>query len=304
MILISLSRSTLGIFALALLLLLSCRTSGTALEKDPSRAHDVRVNGGDVTVDVHDAPLAQVLRAIGEQAGIEVTIFGDLSTPVTQDFAAVPLEEGIRRLTRGHSLAVTYADDESSGSRVLRGIWVMSNPSTAVAAEASNDAPEVGASHGRGPEDDSGWIGGIQALAEEADRGGAAAVRRLTNLGASEPSAVVREQAVAALGRLAGAEIEPALTAALADADASVRVRAVRGLRGTGTETAVASLARASTDDADPQVRLAALSALMSFPGHTMAQGLVRAMADPDRRVRDAAARGLTWWNASRSSAP
>ena len=51
-------------------------------------------------------------------------------------------------------------------------------------------------------------------------------------------------------------------------------MRAVRGLRGTGTETAVASLARASTDDADPQVRLAALSALMSFPGHTMAQGL------------------------------
>jgi len=272
----------------------------------------VDTRGNELTVDVRGTPLADVLRAIGERASIDVTLRGDFSAPVTASFAGVPLEEGIRRLVPGHSLVVTYAGSSGTpGANAVTGIVVVSgsagspapmsvererptpggNGDTSVAAPATN-APLTG------------WVDDIRALTGEADLGSRAALARLTEISASEPAGAVREQAVAAIGRLAGVDIEPALTAALADADASVRLRAVRGLRRTGTETAVASLARAATDDPDPEVRLAALSALTSFPGPAMVQGLVRAMADPDGRVRDAAARGLTWWNARRSAAP
>lgn len=262
---------------------------------------EVDVRGDALTVDVRGAPLAELLRTIATKAGIDLTFRGDIDTVVAESFAGLPLEEGIRRLARGHSVTATYAVSTEAPTReVLTGIWVVGRATAIDSARApeGEDSPSATA------DPFVARIGEIRNLADEAGRGNEAAAVRLVDVSVSEPEVRVREQAVAALARIAGPLVEPALTVALDDAEPSVRVRAVRGLRGTGTETAVASLARASTDDADPEVRLAALSALMSFPGPTMVQGLVRAVADPDGRVRDAAARGLTWWSARRSGAP
>jgi hypothetical protein len=324
---------------LALALLLSLGAVGTSMsgpvsetETNASTVLDVSVSGGELTVDVRNAPLGQVFQTIGRRAGLEVTLRGDLSARITQSFAGVSLEDGIRRLARGHSIAVTYAASPEAAERgILTGVWVMGSSSAPDRAVAVSSPPGVTAAplnQGNGDPGESrppsrreqkaeerapeatihfplgGWLSGIQALADEADRGSEAAVARLADISASEPAAVVREQAVAALGRLKGPEIEPALTAALTDDDVLVRVRAVRGLRGTGTETAVQSLAGVLMGDADPQVRLAALSALTSFPGRTMVLGLARAVADPDGRVREAAARGLAWWNTRLTGAP
>jgi len=199
------------------------------------------------------------------------------------------LEEGIRRLTRGHSLAVTYAapaDDPTS--RVLAGIWVMGS-----ASPPREPAPRVQAP----PETSPGnALGEVPALVGRADLGGAAILARLGELSVSGRDPALREQAVAALERLAGAAAEPVLVAALADDDAAVRVRAVRGLRGLGTDTALQSLAGVVTGDAEPRVRLAALRALTSFPGRSALEGLARATSDPDDLVREWAVRGLSWW--------
>jgi hypothetical protein len=279
---------------------------------------DVRVEGGELTLDVRDAPLVEVLRDIGARAGLEITMRGDLDVAVTQSFARLPLEAGIKRLADGRSVTAAYAPAPDGSSReVLTRVWVVGASTTRrAAATGTSSAPTPRAP---APDEalgaaDSGsapavrvvaeGIADIQTLVGEAAGGSEAAARRLVDLSTSELDAQFREQAVAALARLKGPMVEPALTAALDDDEAAVRMRAVRGLRGTGTETAVALLARASTDDADPEVRLAALSALMSFPGRAMVQGLVRAAADPDSRVRDAAFRGLTWWNARRPGAP
>lgn len=207
-------------------------------------------------------------------------------------------------------MTATYAVSTEAPTReVLTAIWVVGrataiDPARASAITRGPWSPEGEDSPSATADPFVVRIGEIRTLADEAGRGNEAAAVRLVDVSVSEPEVRVREQAVAALARITGPLVEPALTVALDDDAASVRMRAVRGLRGTGTETAVASLARASTDDADPEVRLAALSALMSFPGHTMVQGLVMAVADPDGRVRDAAARGLTWWSARRSGAP
>ena len=61
-----------------------------------------------LTVDIRNAPLADVLRVIGERAGLRVLIQGDVSTPVTVAFTGVPLDQGIKRLVRGHSFVLRY----------------------------------------------------------------------------------------------------------------------------------------------------------------------------------------------------
>jgi HEAT repeat protein len=311
------------VVAVALFLQFTLGVVGLAIAAPPadlSAAIEVTVANGELTVDVRNTPLDQVLGLVGERAGIEVTLRGDLSAPITQAFAGLPFEEGIRQLAHGQSVAVAYGTsvEGSAPARVTK-IWVMGKPSSGAEASSpsralsmESGAPSLKQEHaGAGVADASGEspmasrIGEIQTFADDADRGSEAAMMRLAEIAASDADAGFRQQAVAALARIKDPLVEQALTVALEDAEASVRVRAVRGLRGTGTDTAVATLARASTGDADPEVRFAALSALMSFPGHTMVQGLVRAVADPDGRVRDAAARGLTWWeNARRSSAP
>ena len=276
----------------------------TAAEaQSPSIVLDVSVGGGVLTVDARNAPLAEVLQTIGQAAGIDVTLRGDFSAPITASFAGVSLEEGFRRLAPGHSIALSYAAAADASTRqILTGVWVMSDPPTPERPGAGMSTSAATSATIHFPP--GGWLGGIQALADEARRGTEAAVALLAEVSASEPDGIVRQQAVAALERLRGPKVEFALTAALDDADASVRLRAVRGLRVAGTETAVQSLAAVLLGDADPQVRLAALSALTSLPGPTMLQGLARAAADPDGRVREAAARGLAWWNAPKTGAP
>src|SRR5262249_15535157 len=93
------------------------------------------------------------------------------------------------------------------------------------------------------------WAQEIQTLTDAADRGSEAAVALLGDIIATEADAAVRRQAVAALGRLTGVEVEPVLLAALGDAEAAVRLRAVRGLRTAGSDTAAQSLAAVVVGD-------------------------------------------------------
>ncbi len=51
---------------------------------------DVKVRSGLLTVNLRDAPLADVLLAIGEQAGFRVLVRGNAKTTVTRSFSDVP----------------------------------------------------------------------------------------------------------------------------------------------------------------------------------------------------------------------
>ena len=266
---------------------------------------DVAVDEGRLTVDVRDAPLAEVLRAVGERVGVDVTLQGDLSAPVTQSFAGVPLEDGIRRLARGHSVMVTYGAPAGDAEPAkVAGVWVMATqPSTARASidfapsTSSAGAPAVKDEAATGESPLAPRIGEIGRLAEDADHGSAAAILRLGEIGSADADAELRQQAVAALGRLTDPAAESMLVAALGDEEVDVRLRAVRGLRRFGTDTAVQSIAGLSLTDPDPRVRLAAINALTSLPGGSMLQGLAIASSDPDDAVRAVAIRGLAWWS-------
>ena len=280
--------------------------SAHGAEKKSANAIDVKVIQGELTLDVRNQPLAQVLREIAAQANLQLTLRGDLSAPVTQSFAGVPLDDAIRQLAREYSFALIYAGATGEREAVnLTGLWIIGNagssesfaelkivPALPGASEQANDTPARQTA--QAPALTS--TGEIQALAEEARAGNRAAIAHLGDIVASEPNADMRTQAVAALATLKGKEVEAVLAKALNDDDASVRVRAVRGLRIQGTAAATRSVSSVMLTDADPQVRLAAIRALSSLPDRASLPLLERASRDANGAIRDSASRALAWW--------
>ena len=283
--------------------------AGTTSEPDGAPVFHVEVSRGELTVDIRQIPLARVLEIVGERAGLAMTVHGDLGAPITDSFVGLPLEEGIRRLARGHSTAVTYGVVPGGAGTVrLAEVRVMAS-----ASRTSSPAPiaipprrEHADSSVAGSPEASALalrIDEIQRFVGEAAHGSEAALTRLAET-ASDPDAALREQAVAALARLNTAAAEPALVAALSDVDASVRARAIRGLRTFGTDTAAESLDNALIGDTDPEVRLTALAAVGSLSGPRMLTMLAKASADPNVTVRETALRWLAWWKSRGSATP
>ena len=65
-----------------------------------------------LTVELRDAPMADVLLAIGAQAGFEVVIRGNLGGAVTWSFSDLPVDKCIRRLLDDSSLIMIYAPSQ------------------------------------------------------------------------------------------------------------------------------------------------------------------------------------------------
>ena len=73
----------------------------------------IHVDDGLLTLDAHAVPLSVLLRAIGEEAGFEVVIEGDLDVPVDHSFTRVPLEQGLKRLLDRNSFMVFFDGPEN-----------------------------------------------------------------------------------------------------------------------------------------------------------------------------------------------
>jgi HEAT repeats len=209
---------------------------------------DVTVESSRVSLVARDAPLADVLAAIGRQAGVKVVLRDALRTSVTATLVNVPLEEAIRRLSRWHSLALIY--DRSTGSlngSVLSEVWLRS------------PYPDVaGGRHGRS--EAAGPASSSDCRAEsrpetEPER----LARKLVAL--KDPKTRTRH-----LQDLLLAHGEPAIVAALRglathDPASEVRRAAVELLASRGSLDAIEAI-RATLADPHPEVREEAQSAL------------------------------------------
>jgi HEAT repeat protein len=210
---------------------------------------------GSLTVDLRDAPLGDVLRAIGERAGVKIDIRGEPTTRVTQSFTGVALNEGIQKLARGHSLALIYRatlgradvrelmevvvigrtpaeEERESYERVLANRAKDSDPvvrqQTAIAL---NDltGPRAGAVATAllGDKVPVVRIEAIKVLAQLEPEGTAKLLRQLL---IGDPDAAVRQAAAKALGLLTKEDTREALRAAASDRDQSVRREATMSL--------------------------------------------------------------------------
>ena len=73
----------------------------------------VIVAGGKLSVSLREARFQDVMEAIGEQSGIEISIVGEVGqTTLTESFSGLPLEEGLISLLRDKNFAFAYSDVE------------------------------------------------------------------------------------------------------------------------------------------------------------------------------------------------
>lgn len=289
------------LLATALMSLQTASMPTVAAEQVSAPRLYVVVEKGLLTVEARDAHLTRILRLVGEQAGVAVRFLGDPHATVTLSFKKVPLEEGLRRLLKGHSLVLVYAPSREGGDRALAEVVVVASSSAArggarAAAEptAAGSADAAGLGLGAGP----GLTGGADsskrnaqtaeqthgAAGDLAPQPGAAA--DLARTLAENPNPLVRSQAAALLGIAGGEPAATALAGALADDDPAVRLHAVRALGKVEGVQAVPALESVLQSDLDPRVRQVAVRWLGALPGAAARAALKAAESDPDPTVR------------------
>ena len=245
----------------------------------------VKVEQGRLTLSVRDAPLAEVLQAIGEQAGIDIKIRGDLTARITNSFTDIPLEEGIRQLLRGQSFALSYGPSTSDAKRSsLIEISVIARSRV----EPAGTVGKVST-----PSEARDKLQRIRALARRKD---AEAIGELSSLAASDPSPSVRRQAVSALGGLRTQEALAPLTRALADQSSSVRIQALRGIKNLKGTEAIKDLRVTVANDPDPTVRRQAVRLLSEIQSPEVPGLLKGAVADYDAAVSQEAKQAVKRW--------
>jgi HEAT repeat protein len=147
------------------------------------------------------------------------------------------------------------------------------------------------------------WILEQLASPEQSDR--IVAVRKLTELGAdvaldlassllvSEQDPEVRGEVVAVFGKIGGDRISPLLESAMADADASVRKRAIQVWRTLDSQRAIPVFGRVLSEDPDTGARLMALQALIAIDDDAARIYVELARSDQDESIRQMANRAL-----------
>jgi len=296
---------TLGILVAALVLVGERQVLANS---DGTSAIHGKIQRGLLTVDLRDAPLAEVLRAIGERAGLKVAIDGEASSLVTESFAGVPLEEGIKRLVGDASLVFKYAASPGDASAVaLSEVWiyVRSPGDQEVTGADVNEQPDVATSEN--------WVNQallrpepvarLDAVRELARQPEEATVGVLGQILSGDEDPIVRREAAAALGRVGGAEAAAALTPALSDKEPAVRMQAVRAIGRIGDDGGAQALGAVLSGDPDPLVRRLAVRALSAQGIAVSRAALEAATSDPNESVRREAASALARWQ-QRSAAP
>jgi hypothetical protein len=243
----------------------------------------VHVEGGLVSVDVRDEPLADVLRAIAQQAGVELEVHSGGDDRVTDSFDDVRVGESIQRLARGHDVILVFgaASDGTARQRLVAAhVYEASAPATVPAD------PKQRAAHLRE----------VRQLIRQARQKQPGAVNSLIALLSSDPDPTIRRTAASALGSIGGPEAVAALTTALNDQEASVRVSALTALGRRREESAVPSLAQVAARDSEASVRRAAVWALSSLRSDEARRAIEGAASDPDSSVRRAAQGASRIW--------
>ncbi len=284
-------------------------------EANPARI-DVTVEDGVLAVNVRDARLEDVLRAIAERAGLRLRLAGDLGPPITAWFT-LRLEEGLRHLVVDNSLIMIYEPARGqAGQLMLAEILVSGSPDGHVVTvepavkEISLDRIYDGLDRKsklravrelHGLDDDAAIEDLAIVLAQESDP----KVRRLAAFGLgdtgdekalatlipalSDKDRSVRFQAIHGLAKIGGEEAAEALATALSDHDPAVRLQTVLALQRIGDVGTVGVLTKVLGEDKDLEVRRVTVRTLERMGGDEAWWALFDATSDPDPTVREAA---------------
>jgi hypothetical protein len=235
-----------------------------------------------LTLEARDAPLSEVVRAIGEQVGFETKFVGDLAVPVSTSLTRVPVSDGLKRLVSDIDRVVLYeAARDGTTDRVVAQLWLFA-PNGAAARNLADAAESVA----------------LDEVQPTGDKTRAAEILRLANSDAPDEAlfmlvqvlrddedVFVRGRAATALGMMQDERAVSALETALADEHASVRIQAIHALGQIGGERATMALGEVLLYSAHRTERVRAAWALGSQETE-LAQSFLAAVAnDPDKLV-------------------
>jgi len=238
------------------------------------------------------------LRAIAEQAALRVTIYGGGTVLVSDSFADIPLDHGIKRLVHGNGLVLIYASSGGTpGASILTDVQVyeaapVEREQIIVAvtekAPAPAEPPVNWVSQALAHPDRSARLLAMQALARQGDQAAAATLGQLL---AQDADPIVRGKAAAALAEVGGAEAAAWLPTGVTDEDPWVRIQAVRAFGKVEDDRAAQVLGGVLMDDPDPRVRRKAAPVLAALHNEEARLALqAAALSDPDQAVRQVVA--------------
>jgi hypothetical protein len=238
----------------------------------------VTVENRVVSVDAVDAEMADVLSALAQQAGFQLTISGQLGR-VTAAFTRASVEEALRRLVQDHELMLVYGAPAGGHG-----------PSKLLRVDVFASTASRWGSAGLTGTERATTLAEISQLLVAQDREHAA--RRLGEL-LGTPDATVRARSAWALGRVGGPQAVLALVAATRDQAPEVRVQAVYALGSVEAARAIPTLGDLLLRDPAVLVRRAAARTLGTLPDAAAVSALSAATQDGDTLVRREVASAL-----------
>lgn len=254
---------------------------------------EVEVEQELLTVNSEKAPLADILRIIGEKAGFTTTIRDDLDTTISWSFDRVALDEGIRRLVGNHAMIMIYHPSDGEGPPRIAELRVSikSGPLVDSDQEIAGLDKEVLADLARPQR--SARIRAVRRLARSKDDAG---VQLLASVLTGDEDQFVRGNAAVALGKIKGEPAVAHLVGALEDDTVSVRINAVRALGRVGGDRATWILGDILLYHPDRKMRWMATRALAKQHSEAALRFLELAAADSDPMVHKEVERSLAQW--------
>lgn len=273
----------------------------------PAQALEVSVDGEQLTADLRQEPVADVLAAVARQTGAKLSIRGDLGSVRRQAFSRVPLAEALPRLVQPNGLILEFAPtpDATGGRRLvaIRAVAPGAPPgegdgSSVRITRSSRNDPTRGAppgfwSYEKGDVPLPPLEQRIEQLNKLTRQRGENATAALVYVLVADPEPAVRRSALGMLAGMSNPEAKAAITQAVADHDPEIRADSLRALARPGQSKPISLLAQAARGDADPRVRVAALDLLAGRDGEIVQMVLKGAINDADPDIREAAQRAL-----------
>ncbi len=281
------------LFSTFLAALVSLAIGGTAVALAEDSAllpgtFRVDVEAGHLTLEAQDAPLSDVLRSIGERAGFETILVGDIADSVSTSFSGVPVGDGVERLVRGIDRVVLYAPRREGSTEIaVSQLWLFGAdgaPGTAMAGVTGPAAVEGLQQTGKNTR-----AGDVLRLANSDAK--EEAIDKLARVIREDENPFVRSRAATGLGALRDERAVPALEYALQDEHASVRMQAIDALGRIGGERATTALGDVLLYGTQRKQRIQAAWALGRLDTDLARSFLDTVADDPDEQV----------WTASRT---
>jgi len=234
----------------------------------------IRVKDNLLSVKVKAVPLKNVLTEIANQTCIKVTLYVPTEEPLSVEFSDVPLDKGLKRLTRDYSSVFLYGSQKGHEpeikeviiyARTDSGGGKRTRPET-VASGRPRNPPSRNVKRSHSAVQDKGLLdkdpvvrkNAVGSLAESEDD---SAILHLGKVLGKDNDEDIRASAAEALGELGDERAIIPLIQALRDKNAGVRESAVDALCDIGGENVIRAL-KGCVSDRDEDLKKVATEAL------------------------------------------